>query len=222
MIVTPLRVTAAGDRTRLIARSGHTFQAPGVFPGCRIIAMVETTTTDNALWTATLGRVRGELANLPATERIWFAVQVARIGSLQEDLDRLFGAIGGPELCATCLGGCCGGAKHHATLTNLLGYLLDGEEPPSPDFSRTCPFLGSGGCRLSAACRPFNCIIFLCEALDGRLTDEQRQLFVHTECQLRAAYEAVAALCPGASLRGLLLAAARVGDRPLLPGSVSR
>jgi len=184
--------------------------------------MVDTTTTDSALWAATLGRARGELAYLPATERNWFAVQVARVGRLQEELYLLFVAIGGPELCTACLGGCCGGAKHHATLTNLLGYLLNGEEPPWPDFSRTCPFLGHCGCRLAAARRPFNCIIFLCETLDGRLTGEQRQLFVQTERQLRAVYEAVAARCPGASLSGLLLAAARVGDRPLLPSNVRR
>ena len=184
--------------------------------------MLDKIATDSALWTATLVRARCELAALPATEREWLAVQVARIGSLQGDLDRLFQIIGGPELCAGCRGGCCGGAKHHATLPNLLGYLLNGEEPPWPDFSRTCPFLGHCGCRLPAARRPFNCIIFLCETLDGRLTGGQRQLFVRTEEQLRAAYEAVAARCPGASLRGLLLAAARVGDRPLLPRSVRR
>jgi hypothetical protein len=184
--------------------------------------MADTMTTDGALWVATLGRARSELANLPAPERNWLAVQVARIGRLQEELDRLFDAIGGPKLCTSCLGGCCHGAKHHATLTNLLGYLLSGEEPPWPDFTQTCPFLGRCGCRLPAARRPFNCIIFLCDALDGRLTGEQRQLFVRTEGQLRTAYQAVAARCPGASLHGLLLAAARVGDRPLLPCSVRR
>jgi hypothetical protein len=184
--------------------------------------MTDTMTTDGALWVATLARARSELANLPAAERNWLAVQVASIGRLQEELDCLFDAIGGPELCTSCLGGCCSGAKHHATLTNLLGYLLSGEEPPWPDFTQTCPFLGRCGCRLTAARRPFNCIIFLCEALDRRLTSEQRQLFVSTEGQLRATYEAVAACCPGASMRGLLLAAARVGDRPLLPRSVQR
>jgi hypothetical protein len=184
--------------------------------------MLDKITTDRALWTATLARVRCELAALPAKEREWLAVQVARIGSLQEDLHRLFQIIGGPELCASCRGGCCGGAKHHATLPNLLGYLLNGDEPPWPDFSLDCPFHGSCGCRLPASSRPFNCIIFLCDTLDGRLTSEQRQLFVCTERHLRAAYEAVAACFPGASLRGLLLAAARLGERPLLPSSVQR
>jgi len=36
------------------------------------------------------------------------------------------------------------------------------------------------------------------------------------EADLRRSYHAVAERCPGASLRGLLLGATRVGERPLL------
>jgi len=182
--------------------------------------MFDTIATDSALWATTLTRARSELAHLAASERDWLAAQVAWIGRLQEELDHLFHAVDGRGLCAECQGGCCGHARHHATLTNLFGYLLNGEEPPSPDFSRACPFLDTRGCRLPAARRPFNCVIFLCEALDQRLTGPQRQAFVHAEGELRAAYAAVAARCPGASLRGLLLAAARLGDRPLLTNNV--
>jgi hypothetical protein len=178
--------------------------------------MDDTSATDAALWAATVARARRELAALPAAERAWLARQVSRISRLQQRLDRLFHALNGPQLCAICSGGCCGCAKHHATLTNLLGYLLTGTEPPSPDFGSACPFLGERGCRLPAAHRPFNCIIFFCEALDGRLSAPQRHTVVRTETVLRATYQAVADRCPGASLRGLLMAATRAGNRPLL------
>lgn len=178
--------------------------------------MDDTSANDAALWEATVARARRELAALPAAERAWLARQVSRIGRLQQRLDRLFHALDGPQLCAFCSGGCCGCAKHHATLTNLLGYLLASAAPPVPDFSSTCPFLGERGCRLPAAHRPFNCIIFFCETLDGRLSDSQRQRVARTEAALRATYQAVADRCPGASLRGLLMAAARAGSRPLL------
>ena len=56
----------------------------------------------------------------------------------------------------------------------VLGYLLAGAEPPAPDFARPCPWLGSAGCQLPVARRPFNCIIFLCEPIDARLTAAQR------------------------------------------------
>jgi hypothetical protein len=184
--------------------------------------MIATVPSDTALWTAALTRVRRELAELPAVERGWLAAQVASIETLQVELDRLFRNLDGAATCADCLGDCCSLGRHHVTLTNLLGYLLDGETPPAPDFMQTCPMLGSQGCRLPVGRRPFNCIIFLCEPLDAALGNEQRERFAALESELRAAYEAIAARCSGASLRGLLLAAKRVGEQPLLTNSRRR
>ena len=178
--------------------------------------MYDTPSSDTALWASTLVRVRRELEALAAGERAWLAAQVARIGALQLELDRLFRAIDGPSVCAGCRGGCCSRARHHATLTNLLSYLLAGEEPPLPDFGLTCPYLGPQGCRMPVARRPFTCVIFLCEPLDARLDGALRADYARTEAELRSVYQAVADRCPGASLRGLLISAARVGTRPLL------
>ena len=178
--------------------------------------MIDTIDSDTMLWASTLVRVRRELAELPAEERNWLALQVARIGELQTELDRLFQSIDGPTVCADCRGECCSRARHHATLTNLLSYLLAGEELPVPDYALTCPYLGPQGCRIPVARRPFTCTIFLCEALDARLTGSLRAAYEQVERDLRSTYEAVAARCPGASLRGLLIGAQRVGDGPLL------
>ena len=181
--------------------------------------MDEQTTADTALWAETLSRVRRELAALPAAERAWLGEQTTRIAQLQEELNEVFVAVDGPRICRDCLGDCCSRAKHHVTLSNLLGYLLAGEDPPQPDFTRPCPQLGPAGCQLPVASRPFNCIIFLCEAIDRELSVEQRQAFARIESELRQVYHAVAARCPGASLRGLLIAAARRRERPLLTNS---
>jgi len=174
---------------------------------------------DAALWQQTLTRVRRELAELPVDQRGWLTAQIERAGALQEELDRLFRAINGPDICTDCLGGCCSRAKHHLTLTNVLASLLAGEEPPQPDFTLSCPLLGPHGCRLPAGRRPFNCIIFFCEDLDRKLTDAQREILHRVETALRSTYEAIAERCPGASLRGLLIAATRLGQRPLLSNS---
>lgn len=171
---------------------------------------------DLALWKATVERARGELAALPVAEREWLQAQVALIGSLQEELDGWFRAIDGVRICTDCRGGCCSRAKHHVTLTNVLACLLAGAEPPAPDYSLPCPFLGATGCLFPPARRPFNCIIFFCEELDRQLNDEQRRVLGELEARLRRVYEEIAGRCPGAGLRGLLIAAERVGEAPLL------
>ncbi|MDT8440127.1 MAG: hypothetical protein RQ723_00525 [Desulfuromonadales bacterium] len=163
-----------------------------------------------------LRRLRAELTSLSETERRWLAGQLAEIATVQHELDALFHAATGPALCAGCSGACCDCGRHHLTLTNLLGYLLADEEPPHPDFTRACPFLGEQGCRLPVARRPYNCITFFCEGLDARLDPDQRSRLSELDRRLRAAYQAVVERYPAASLRGLWIALERHGQNALL------
>ncbi|MDT8444886.1 MAG: hypothetical protein RQ722_11360 [Desulfuromonadales bacterium] len=156
------------------------------------------------------------LSNL---ERQWLKERLALIAATQLALDELFSKAGGAESCADCDGACCGCGRHHVTLTNLLAYLLEEQEPPSPDFSRTCPFLGDLGCRLPVDRRPYNCITFFCETLDGRLGSADRERLLNLDRQLRREYLFVAERYPAASLRGLWIALERVGSDQLLRSS---
>lgn len=167
-------------------------------------------------WPALLDALRRELDLLDADERLWLAQQVERAGALQAEIDALFLAVGGPTACAGCDGACCDCGRHHLTLTNLLGYLLDGADPPTPDFSRACPFLGDHGCLLPVARRPYNCITFFCDILDAQLNAADRAQLADLDRRLRAVYEEVARRFPLASLRGLWIALERAGGRFLL------
>jgi len=167
-------------------------------------------------WRQLLERLGAELAALGDAEREWLATQVAAIGRIQEELDRLFITAGGEQACRSCLGECCGCGRHHLTLTNLLGALLAGREPVEPDFSLPCPFLGPSGCRLIPALRPYNCITFFCDTLEQNLGTAGRARLRDLDARLRSHYQAVADRYPLASLRGLCLALDRHGHDFLL------
>jgi hypothetical protein len=171
---------------------------------------------DPADWSALLQRINLEIATLSISEREWLKGRLAVIAVTQLALDELFSKVDGAEACAGCDGACCACGRHHTTLTNLLAYLLEGEEPPTPDFSRTCPYLGDLGCRLPVARRPYNCITFFCEILDDRLESADREQFRVLDCRLRNEYQLIAERYPAASLRGLWIALERVGDGHLL------
>ena len=102
------------------------------------------------------------------------------------------------------------------TLTNLFAYLLEDEDPPTPDFRRTCPYLGDQGCLLPASRRPYNCITFFCETLEEQLGAKDCERLRSLDRRLRNEYLQVAARYPTASLRGLWIALQRVGDGALL------
>jgi hypothetical protein len=167
-------------------------------------------------WEETLARCIAELERLSPRERRWLNDRLTAIAVCQSELDRLFRTADGPAACASCHGRCCDCGRHHFTLTNLLGYLLRGLTPPLPDYSCACPFAGAQGCRLEVSFRPFNCVIFLCEEVEAGLDTAGKARFDHLEKQLRREYEAVAGRYQAASMRGLLIALERAGERPLL------
>jgi hypothetical protein len=178
--------------------------------------MTENPKINQPDWPALLQRIKTEVAELSDVESAWLRARLAVIAVTQSSLDELFRASGGIEACAGCDGACCGCGRHHITLTNLLAYLLEDEDPPPPDFNRTCPYLGEMGCCLPVTRRPYNCITFFCETLEDRLAAGDRELLRTLDCQLRSEYQRVADRYPAASLRGLWIALGWFGGGQLL------
>lgn len=219
MIVAPQQVTAAGNRTRLTVVSDHIRHLADRPVPLLFSPMTEQFEIDQADWPELLRRINREIATLSKVELEWLKMRLAIIAETQLAFDELFSKAGGAESCAGCDGACCGCGRHHITLTNLLAYLLEGEEPPAPDFSSTCPYLGDLGCRLPVTRRPYNCITFFCETLDDRLDSVDRERLRILDHQLRNEYQLVADRYPVASLRGLLIGLKRVGSGQLLRSS---
>jgi len=167
-------------------------------------------------WFALLTKIKADLAAIDVADKQWLHYRLAEIEKLQLALDNLSRDVGGASACADCDGACCGCGRHHITLTNLLSYLLEGEEPPSPDFTRTCPYLGENGCCLPVARRPYNCITFFCEQLEDNLDDQQKLMLRELDRRLRKEYQTVADRYPAASLRGIWIALERIGEGHIL------
>jgi len=164
-------------------------------------------------WDDIVRQVGREYQALPATERTWISLALVRIATLQVELDGLFCGASGEGLCADCAGACCAKGHNHATLTTLLMFLDRDVAPPAADFTRTCPWLGEQGCVLAADSRPYNCITFVCDKIEQRLTAAELHRFYQLDRELRACYQAFADRYPGAGMTGLLLRAARLEGR---------
>lgn len=168
------------------------------------------------LWHRITGRVREELLRASPAEKDWMGRRLALIGDLQEQLHTLFLKADGPACCADCLGACCDRGKNHFTLVNLLSILHSGRTLPEPDFSAPCPFLAAKGCLLDISYRPFNCITFNCERVEGNLSPSEQQRFYALEKQLRGLYTEFDHRYAGSSLRGLFIRHERLGEEPFL------
>lgn len=168
------------------------------------------------LWTAYCRLLNSDWQRLETAERQWIKDQLAAIVSLQQQLQRYFDQAGGAGHCRNCNGACCERGTYHVTLVNLLAALAMERIFPEPDFSAACPMLGPNGCRLDVALRPFNCVTFLCDAVESAMQAPDRAAFYAAEKQLRRLYEAFEQRYAAASMRGFLLAMARLeGHLPL-------
>ena len=177
MVTTALRVTEERDRTRLMAcldqnsisiRSSETVVVPS-----------ERTVTDNQIWNQAIARASEEFRSLDGLpmQREIIALSV-RIMTCKAELFAIFENLDGIALCRRCSGECCRAGRYHFTAIDLLSYLVTGEKLFIPDFEANgCPFLGKGGCMIAPRFRPYNCITFLCDRLDVRMSASVRNEF---------------------------------------------
>lgn len=217
MIVAPSRVTGTGNRTRLTDSSGHLLQLSNAPPARFFCVRTMNRATDFAKeWQDLVARLRKELAALPAAEHQWMAQRLMAIRLIQEEMHACAAGAGSETVCAACVEVCCDRGRNHATLANLLFYLLENEDPPFAGADAPCPQLGAHGCLFPPGRRPFNCVTFNCESVEARMSAVAKERFYTLEPALRALYESFDLRYSGSSLRGILIRAARLGNRPLL------
>ncbi|MFO7982210.1 MAG: hypothetical protein R6V08_02050 [Desulfuromonadales bacterium] len=167
-------------------------------------------------WRAIVRRVSTEMERLGTQDRHWMSTRLAEIASIQNRMQAHFLRADGREECARCDGQCCDRGRNHFTLVNLLGYLLQGQNPPEPDFDLPCPFLEESGCRLDFARRPFACISFVCGNIEAKMSPADRAAFYGDESRLRLLYEQFDGRYALSSSRGILIRSVRLGDEPFL------
>ncbi|NCO51468.1 MAG: hypothetical protein GW875_05165 [Deltaproteobacteria bacterium] len=167
-------------------------------------------------WQQLVTQICREYAQLNQDEKSWIIRHCQLMGVLQQKLDRVFLQAQGEDLCRNCQGECCARGHNHMSLANLLALLCVDQQLPLLDFSQTCPLLTPKGCQLPAAYRPYNCISFVCERIEPQLNPQQLAEFYQTEKELRQLYRLFLERYAGASMSGLLIAAARLQGRPFL------
>ncbi len=107
-------------------------------------------------------------------------------------------------MCGDCRGECCNGGKNHVTVVELLVYLSDMMELFEPRFEHgICPYLADNGCFMAPEYRPYNCITFVCERIDGRLSLVQKERLFAAERELRSLYDGMERLFDNSFRYGL-------------------
>ena len=146
--------------------------------------------TEREKWDKGVALVRKEYEALSPSLKTHLNKCAAAVKLCKQTLYQLGERVRGVGICAQCGGECCKRGKNHVTTIDLLIYFGEGKEVFTPAFEQgICPYLGEEGCIMEPEYRPFNCIIFICELIEGLLGPQERERFYAVERELRAHYD---------------------------------
>ena len=98
-----------------------------------------------------------------------------RYGTFKERMAAVTADVDAAGICGTCGGLCCMNGKYRFNVLDALcGVALD--SVPTVNFRQTplCPYGADTGCSLTPSLRPADCILFICEAIDQKLSPPAR------------------------------------------------
>lgn len=162
--------------------------------------------TDQEKWETAINAIALEYQDIPAVVRLRVDALLEKLVSAKLLVHAYADHLQAADICASCGGQCCLTGKYHFTVVELLVYLHEGKPLFAPRFdSGLCPYLGDTGCLMGPSHRPYNCITFNCELVDGLLEPHERERFVSAELELRSCYEEIEKLFGNRFLQGLLI-----------------
>lgn len=147
------------------------------------------TVNDRELWALGCAAVVEEFALLPPEVRERIDGLAYRVKEVKGRHVGISAGTDGAAICADCRGKCCAHGKNHVTVVDLLVHIGAGRPMVVPDFDRDgCPYSGEAGCLMPPPYRPFNCIIFNCERIEGLLDPSTLAELYRSEEDLRELY----------------------------------
>ena len=145
--------------------------------------------TDIEKWELGVAAVREEFAAHSPSIRGLVNNCAAAIKSCKETLHLIGCGVAAAEICARCRGECCKSGKNHVRAVDIVVYLNDGRDIFTPSFEREiCPYLDENACLMGPEYRPFNCVTFICEQVEGLLDVNEKERFYAVERRLRVLY----------------------------------
>ncbi|HIJ95615.1 MAG TPA: hypothetical protein HPP94_07740 [Desulfuromonadales bacterium] len=95
-------------------------------------------------------------------------------------------AVDAADICRKCAGQCCQNGKFRLTVCDALALHVK-QMLLSSDFNQKplCPYGTERGCCLSPRFRPMDCILFVCDEIEARLTESDRFELSEREARIR-------------------------------------
>ena len=141
---------------------------------------------DQQLWNLGTGRLVALLADLSATAVQSLTLQLTRYQKGKESYAAVVADVDAASVCRECGGQCCLNGKYRINVFDALARVA-AEITTSADFSQKplCPYGANAGCTMEPGLRPLDCVLFICDAIEQKLSPQARLVLAAEEQDLR-------------------------------------
>lgn len=141
---------------------------------------------DQRLWNLGTLRLKGLLAAFTPGTGLALTILLASYRRTKEALASVVAEVDAAYVCRECEGQCCLNGKYRINVFDALG-LIAAQIQDSVDFSQkpACPYGADEGCNMEPGLRPADCVLFVCDAIDQKLSPQMRSILAEQEEVLR-------------------------------------
>jgi hypothetical protein len=141
---------------------------------------------DQQLWNLGTVRLKGLLADFPVGAGLALSKLLTCYRQTKEALAAVIAEVDAASVCRDCGGQCCLNGKYRINAFDYLARLAE-EIPTSADFTQkpVCPYGTDAGCTMEPGLRPADCVLFVCDAIDRKLSLQARLIIAEREHDLR-------------------------------------
>jgi hypothetical protein len=141
---------------------------------------------DQQLWNLGTARLECLLTKFTADEMLTLTQLLARYQKAKEAFAEVVAEVDAAYACRECSGQCCQNGKYRITVFDALARIA-AAIPTTADFSQKplCPYGTDAGCAMEPGLRPADCVVFICEDIDRKLSRQSRLHLAAEEQNLR-------------------------------------
>lgn len=150
---------------------------------------------DQQQWNTNIERLKQLRRELPTEAGEELAQLLGQYRQTKEGLAAVVADVDAASDCRECRGQCCMNGKYRYSLLDGLAA-VGAETLPDTDFLQKplCPYGSDSGCSMEAGLRPADCVLFVCDAIDGKLSLQARESVAAHERNLRDCIRKAAAI----------------------------
>ena len=141
---------------------------------------------DQQLWCLGDVRLKNLLVDLSPEARGVLTDLLSDYRKAKESLAAAVAGVDAASVCRDCGGQCCENGKYRMNVFDALAR-IGANTPTSAVFSQKpiCPYGTETGCTMESGLRPADCVLFICDAIDRKLSPQARSVLATQEQRLR-------------------------------------